>query len=185
MLDITLMFNTSSGHQKIAEAIQQMWKDNLGIDVKLMNQEWKVYLETTKSKDTPQIFRMGWCMDYPDANNFIREVVSVGGSANPGNGGFNYDNPEWEELVKKAAVEKDPAKRLEMYAQAEQTLCDDDPVMIPIYWYTRVTVTKPYIKRTFGAAGHEGYGGAWEICKTSLSAIENSGTAFTVGAVPL
>ena len=42
------MFNTSAGHQKIAEAIQQMWKDNLGLDVKVVNQEWKVYLVTTK-----------------------------------------------------------------------------------------------------------------------------------------
>ena len=53
-LDLTLMFNTSAGHQKIAEAIQQMWKDNLGLDVKVVNQEWKVYLVTTKDpKATP------------------------------------------------------------------------------------------------------------------------------------
>ena len=76
-LDLTLMYNTSSGHQAIAEAIQQMWKDNLGVNVKVVNQEWKVYLDTTKSKDTPQIFRMGWCLDYPDANNFDREVSGL------------------------------------------------------------------------------------------------------------
>ncbi|MCX6071060.1 MAG: peptide ABC transporter substrate-binding protein, partial [Chloroflexi bacterium] len=72
-MDLTLMYNTSSGHQKIAEAIQQMWKTNLGIDVKVTNQEWKVFLETTKDPvATPQIYRMGWCMDYPDENNFLR-----------------------------------------------------------------------------------------------------------------
>jgi oligopeptide transport system substrate-binding protein len=58
-LDLTLMFNTSSGHQKIAEFVQQQWKDNLGINAKLTNQEWKVYLVTTKSEQTPQVFRMG------------------------------------------------------------------------------------------------------------------------------
>ena len=47
-LDLTLMFNTSSGHQRIAEAIQQMWNDTLGVDVKLTNQEWAVYLETIR-----------------------------------------------------------------------------------------------------------------------------------------
>ena len=52
-LDITLMFNTSSGHQKIAEAIQQMWKDNLGLNVKLVNQEWAVYLETITERRHP------------------------------------------------------------------------------------------------------------------------------------
>jgi oligopeptide transport system substrate-binding protein len=61
------MFNTSSGHQAIAEAIQQMWKDTLGVEVKVVNQEWAVYLDTVKSRDTPQIWRLGWCVDYPDA----------------------------------------------------------------------------------------------------------------------
>lgn len=159
-LDLTYMFNTSSGHQKIAEFVQQQWKDNLGVNVKLTNQEWKVYLVTTKSADTPQIFRMGWCMDYPDENNFIREVVAVGGSQNPAKGGvptggFNWKNDKFESIVKQAAVEKDPKKRLELYKQAEQIITVEDPVMIPLYWYTRVTVTQPWIKRTFSVGGHE------------------------------
>ena len=82
-LDITLMFNTSSGHQKIAEWAQQQWKQNLGIDIKLTNQEWKVFLETIKSLDTPQIYRLGWCLDYPDANNFTREVFAAGRLGQP------------------------------------------------------------------------------------------------------
>jgi oligopeptide transport system substrate-binding protein len=81
-LDLTLMFNTSSGHQRIAEAIQQMWKDTLGVNVKLMHQEWAVYLATVRSKDTPQLWRLGWCLDYPDANNFTR-VFIPNGSSNP------------------------------------------------------------------------------------------------------
>ena len=160
-VDLTLMFNTSSGHQKIAEAIQQMWKDTLGLDVKLVNQEWAVYLETVDSLDTPQIFRLGWCLDYPDANNFIREVFASGGNANgvddAGNpsGGVMWYNADFEALVKDAALETDPAKRLDMYSQAEEILVYTDAVMAPIYWYTRVTVTKPYITRTFGVGGHE------------------------------
>ncbi len=166
-LDISLMFNTSSGHQKIAEAIQQMWKENLNLDVKLTNQEWKVYLVTTKSKDTPQVFRMGWCMDYPDANNWVREVMSVNGSMNPAEngepyGGINWKNDKFEELVKQAAVEMDPAKRLDLYSQAEQILCYDDAAIIPIYWYTSVSVTKPWIKRTYSVGGHQRFEN-WEV----------------------
>jgi oligopeptide transport system substrate-binding protein len=82
-LDLTLQYNTSSGHQAIAETIQQMWKDTLGVNVKLVNQEFKVHLVSIKSKDTPQIYRIGWCLDYPDANNFDREVLAVNGSQNP------------------------------------------------------------------------------------------------------
>jgi oligopeptide transport system substrate-binding protein len=161
-MEISLMFNTSAGHQKIAEAIQQMWKNTLGLEVKLTNQEWKVYLNTIKSPETPQIYRLGWCQDYPDANNFIREVFTLGGSANPGDGGVNYVNEEFEALLKKAAIEMDPQKRLEMYAQAEQMLCYDDAAIAPIYWYTSVNVTKPYVKRTYGVGGQQAYE-KWEI----------------------
>ena len=166
-LDITLMFNTSSGHQKIAEAIQQMWKDTLGVNVKLVNQEWKVYLKTIRGKDTPQIWRLGWCQDYPDANNFDREVVVPGGSANPDPegkvGGFAWKNDKYNELVAQAAKETDPVKRTDLYAQAEQILVYEDAVMIPIYWYTRVTVTKPYVQRTFSVLGGLEHIEKWDI----------------------
>jgi oligopeptide transport system substrate-binding protein len=164
-LDLTLMFNTSSGHQKIAEAIQQMWKENLGLDVKLTNQEWKVYLNTIRDpKATPQIWRLGWCQDYADANNFDREVAAKGGSANPKEGGgFNWDNPTYEDLVKQAAAELDPAKRVDLYAQAEDILVKQDAVMIPIYWYTNVTTTKPNIDRTYSVLGGMQHIEKWDL----------------------
>jgi len=169
-LDLTLMFNTSSGHQKIAEAIQAMWKDNLGVDVKLVNQEWKVYLETVKSADTPQIWRMGWCPDYADANNFIREVFALNGSSNPADpkdptkpyGGINLLDEKFEAKVREAAKELDPAKRVELYAEAETMLVWDNAAIIPIYWYSRNTTTKPYVTRTFGSGGQESID-KWDI----------------------
>ncbi len=168
-LDLTLMFNTSSGHQKIAEAIQQMWKDNLGLNVKLVNQEWAVFLQTVRSDETPQIWRLGWCPDYSDANNFIREVMAVNGSSNPDknadgipDGGINWKNDEFEALVLEAARELDPVKRVDLYAEAETLLVDTYAAIIPIYWYTRVTVTKPYVTRTFGSAGQESVD-KWDI----------------------
>ena len=115
------MFNTSEGHRKIAEAIQQMWKETLGLEVKLVNQEWKVYLTTIKGADTPQIYRLGWCLDYADANNFIYEVFALGGSANPSedgetaSGGIFWDksDPLYEAFEAKmidAAKELDPCQ---------------------------------------------------------------------------
>ncbi|HEY5974084.1 MAG TPA: peptide ABC transporter substrate-binding protein, partial [Geobacteraceae bacterium] len=160
-LDLTLMFNTSSGHQKIAEAIAQMWKDNLGVTVKTVNQEWKVYLETVKSKDTPQIWRLGWCQDYPDANNYDKEVFGPNGSANPQNpdgspaGGVMWNDPAFVDLINKAALETDPAKRVDLYAQAEDILVNKDAVIIPIYWYTNLSVTKPYVTRTYAVGGQQ------------------------------
>lgn len=167
-VDITIMFNTSSGHQAIAEAIQQMWASTLGINIQVVNQEWAVYLETVKGLDTPQVWRLGWCLDYPDANNFDKEVFAAGGSSNPTDesgapsGGLMWKNDTYEQLVADAALETDPAKRVEMYAQAEDILVNTDAAIIPIYWYTRVTVTKPYIVRTFSVGGHEFYY-KWDI----------------------
>ena len=162
-LDITLMFNTSSGHQAIAEAIQQMWSSTLGINVQVVNQEFAVYLDTIKSLDTPQVWRLGWCLDYPDANNFDREVFAANGSSNPTDasgapaGGVMWKNDEYERLVNEAAVELDPAKRVDLYAQAEDILVNTDAVIIPIYWYTNLDMTKPYVTRTYSSTGHEAY----------------------------
>jgi oligopeptide transport system substrate-binding protein len=166
-LDITLVFNTSSGHQKIAEAIQQMWKDNLGLNVKVVNQEWKVFLKTIiDPQATPQVWRLGWCQDYPDANNFDREVVTKGGSANPKEGGgFNWLNQTYEDLVVKAAQEQDLAKRVDLYAQAEEIMVKTDAVMIPIYWYTRVCTTKPYVTRTHSVLGGLEHIEKWDITR--------------------
>jgi oligopeptide transport system substrate-binding protein len=166
-LDLTLMYNTLAGHQAIAEAIQQMWKDVLGVNVKLVNQEFAVYLNTVKSKDTPQIWRLGWCLDYPDANNFARENNTVNGSSNPAEngepyGGFNWKNEEYERLVLEAARETDPAKRVELYAQAEQIAMVEDAIMIPMYWYTNLDLTKPYVVRTYSSGGQEAYE-KWDI----------------------
>jgi oligopeptide transport system substrate-binding protein len=166
-LDLTLMFNVGVGHEKIAQAIQQMWKEKLGINVKLASQEWKVYLKTIRDpKATPQIWRLGWCQDYPDANNFTREVFAFGGSANPAEGGgVNWKNDKFEELVVAAAKEMDPKKRVDLYAQAEQILVYEDAVIAPIYWYTRVTCTKPYVKRTFSILGGLEHIEKWDIAK--------------------
>jgi oligopeptide transport system substrate-binding protein len=166
-LDLTLMFNTSSGHQRIAEAIQQMWKDTLGLNVKLVNQEWAVYLATIKGADTPQIFRLGWCQDYPDANNFIRENFDANASSNPytdgkPSGGVFYENPDFFAGLAAAATEGDPAKRVQMYADLEETLVYTDAVIAPIYWYSRNTTTKPYVTRTFSSSGHERFE-KWDI----------------------
>jgi oligopeptide transport system substrate-binding protein len=170
-LDITLMFNTSSGHQRIAEAIQQMWKDNLGMTVNLTNQEWQVFLDTIRDPvATPQIYRLGWCTDYPDANNFTREVFIYGGSANPADGGGiswgtgegSYD--EFERLVIDAAKERDAAARVELYAQAEEILVSTDAAIAPIYWYTLVALTKPYITRTYPVTGHNDFT-LWDTSK--------------------
>jgi oligopeptide transport system substrate-binding protein len=135
--------------------------------VKLVNQEWKVYLKTVRGAETPQIYRMSWCLDYPDANNFIREVFAENGSSNPftdgvPSGGVHYQNDYFNQLLLDAASETDPVKRVELYAEAENILVMEDAVIAPIYWYTRTSLTKPYVTRTFSTGGQE-YFEKWDV----------------------
>ncbi len=150
--EITLMTNQVEGHVKIAEAIQQMWQDALGVKVNLVTQEWKVFLET-RHNDPPQVARNGWCQDYPDADNFLRVVMRSDSTNND----TRWGNPEFDKLVDEAAKETNQAKRKELYTQADKILVEEDVAIAPIYWYTRVEVTKPYVTRTKSMTGHEAY----------------------------
>ncbi|GBD11739.1 Oligopeptide-binding protein OppA [bacterium HR23] len=143
--DVVLMYNTSEGHKRIAEAISAMWKQHLNIDVKVVNQDWAVYLKTL-SQDPPHIWRLGWGADYLDADNWMSVFLS-----DSGNNHTMWKNTRFDALVKQAAREQDPAKRLQLYKEAERLLVQEDAVIAPIYFYTTVQLTKPYLKRTYSA----------------------------------
>lgn len=153
--DITLMYNTSEGHQKIAEFVQQSWRENLGIDVQLANQEWAVYLDTVDT-DAPQVYRLGWCADYPDENNWLLENFhALKGSNSPK---WDPESPaaqRFMELTDGAAASPDPDEREALYREAEQILCADEAIIIPIYYYTRVVTNKPFVQRTYAPLGGE------------------------------
>ncbi|CAM3427223.1 peptide ABC transporter substrate-binding protein [Brevibacillus invocatus] len=131
MPTVTLSYNTSEGHKKIAEAIQDQWKKNLGVDVKLENKEWKVYIEDLHQGNY-QIGRMGWLGDFNDPINFLELYKDKKG----GNNDTNWENPKYKELLNQSALEQDPAKRSAILAEAEQILMDEMPIM-PIYFYTQ------------------------------------------------
>ena len=152
-LGVTLMHNTSEGHALIAAAIQQMWADNLGVEVTVENQEWKVYLDTI-GKDTdidqvPHVFRLGWCADYPDENNWIHEVFNSDEGANR----VRTDNADFNALTVAAGEADDPAEREALYEQAEQMFAEEMVAFAPIYHYTTVNVTHQWLTRNFPPLG--------------------------------
>jgi oligopeptide transport system substrate-binding protein len=137
---ITLSYNTSEAHQKIAQAIQDMWKNNLGVEVTLDNQEWAVYLDKVKSLDY-QIGRMGWLGDFNDAINFLELYRDAKG----GNNDTGWENPEFKELLAKSATEADPEVRQQILKDAESIFMDEMPVA-PIYFYTNNWVQNEKLK---------------------------------------
>ena len=123
-----LLFNTSEAHHTLAVAIQQMWKKELGIDIRLHNQEWKVYLSTREAMEFDSV-RAVWFGDYNDAYTFL----SLGESDN-GNNHTGWEHPEYDTLLKQSTTTTDLEKRKELFQQAEEILIEEMPV-IPIYFY--------------------------------------------------
>jgi oligopeptide transport system substrate-binding protein len=136
---LTILYNTSEAHQKIAEAIQAQWKTNLGIDVELTNQEWGVYLDSRSNGDY-DIARAGWIGDYIDPMTFIDMFVTGGG-----NNDTNWGNAQYDSLVSTAKNSADQSVRMKAMHDAEALLMDEMPVM-PIYHYTRVILVSPKVQ---------------------------------------
>lgn len=136
---LVYLYNTNEGHQNIAQAIQEMWRKNLGINVDLQNQEWKVFQQTRTDKQF-EIARDGWIADYVDPMTFLDLLTS-----NSGNNNCGYASKAYDAKIAAAKKEVDAAKRMQYLHEAEDVLMNDMPV-IPIYFYTNVVCVKPYVK---------------------------------------
>ncbi|HWN80761.1 MAG TPA: peptide ABC transporter substrate-binding protein, partial [Candidatus Udaeobacter sp.] len=123
-----LFFNTSDEHRPIAEVVQQQWQDVLGIHCELRNQEWKVFLASTRALDY-DVSRASWIGDYLDPSSFLD--IFRAGHANNRTG---WANPEYDRILDAAANTRDPGERAALYAQAESLLTSDGPI-IPLYFY--------------------------------------------------
>jgi len=135
-----ILYNTNESHRKIAVAIQQMWKKHLNIDIKLLNQEWKVYLDS-ESIGNYEISRAGWIGDYVDPNNFLDMFLCNGGNNRTG-----WCNAEYDYLIGDIApTAKTHAERLAVFGRAEKLLMDELPV-IPIYTYTSISLVNQAVK---------------------------------------
>ena len=127
--EVEILYNTSEGHRTIAEALQQMWKSGLGIELQLYNQEWKVYLDSLDTLDF-SVARSGWVGVYDDANQFL-EIFTAG---NPNNH-TGWASAEYDELHAASMEEADPAVRMSMLQRLD-TMLVEQAVVAPIYHYT-------------------------------------------------
>ena len=134
-VNLTIMYNTSESHKKIAEAIQQMWNKGLGVNITIENVEFKVKLDREETKDY-QISRSGWVGDYIDPMTFA-DLWLTGAPQNY----VSYSEPEYDALVKEAQTSSDNKLRMDNMKAAEKMLLEDASV-IPIYYYTHPYLAK-------------------------------------------
>ncbi len=135
-LKFELLYNTSEGHKKIATVAAQMWKQKLGVEATLANQEWKVFLES-RGKQNFELARGGWCGDYNEASTFL-DLLTTSSGYNDG----KYSNPEVDKLMQDAKTAEDPNVN---YTRVEEIIADEMP-LIPVYHYTSVFMLNPAIK---------------------------------------
>ena len=124
---VTIGFNTNEDHKRIAENVQAQLKRNLGVEVELKNEEWKVYINSLKV-DPPNMYRMGWVADYPDPDNYMALMTSYSENNRTG-----WKNKAYDELVEMGAAELDKGKRKEIYTKAHKLMMEDEMPAIPFY----------------------------------------------------
>ncbi len=145
MPELNYAYNTNEAHKAIAEYLQQRWKDTLGINVKLSNMDWKVFLQYRHTDDWAKdgdLFRGGWFSDYEDPNNWYNLLWYSKSDPDQYNSG--WQNDQYDQIVSQAAGEQDRGKREQLYGQAEKILADEYP-QIPIYHYGGQTLVRPYV----------------------------------------
>lgn len=124
---IALSFNTNEDHQRIAENVQSQLKKNLGVEVEVKNEEWKVYLANLRG-DPSGLWRLGWLADYPDPDNFMNLMTSYSE-----NNQTKWGNKKFDQLIEKAVSITDLVERKKIYREAQKILVEEDVPVIPIY----------------------------------------------------
>lgn len=136
---VELLYNTQEGHRKVAAAIQEMWRQNLNIDVQVRNLEFKTLLDL-QSRLEYDISRRSWIADYNDPNTFLDMFTTTNGQNNTG-----FSNAPYDRLVESAGRERDPARRMKMLHDAEAILMEELPI-VPIYFYVTKNMWKPNVE---------------------------------------
>jgi len=134
-----ILINTMEGHRLIAQAVQSMWKQHLGIDVGIINQDWQVYLDTQK-RIAYDMSRSAWVGDYMDPMTFL-DMWTTG----HGNNMTGWGNPRYDELIRESGHTGDVDHRFAILKEAETILLNEMPI-IPVYWYARSMLVRPQVK---------------------------------------
>ncbi len=136
---VEILFNTSENHKLVAEAVQEMWRRELGVDARLVNQEQKVVLAARRAGDY-HVLRSNWIGDYIDPSTFL-DIFRT----DSGNNYTGWGHPDYDAALFAAARTADPAARLALFQKAEAILLEQAPI-IPIYWFTHTFLKQPSVK---------------------------------------
>lgn len=159
---ITFDYANTGNNPVIAQFVQEQIKQNLGIEITLQPREPKAHSEAVNKEQYMWAF-YGWGADYPDPDNWLPELFGT----DAGNNHTAYSNPEVDKLMKAALSETDTAKRMQMWAQAQERIVSEAPVVF-MFYNELFFLQKPYVKdieysamTSNTASGFESYNKVW------------------------
>lgn len=141
---LTLCTDASENHRRTALAVADMWREALGIELRLREMEWKVFLAMRRAPQECDLVRLGWSADYLDAAGFLEIFVSH----HPQNT-LGYSSPGFDSLYRAADETVDPRQRAQGLALAESRLLEEGAV-IPLFFRVSKRLVKPRVRGDFG-----------------------------------
>jgi oligopeptide transport system substrate-binding protein len=139
--EITLWYNNNETHQQNVQFIQSTFSQ-IGVQVRLKSLDWAAYLKACDNLE-PDMYRLGWVADIPDADNFLFILLHSSQKGAPGNYS-GYSNPEFDKLVSEARVSLDTEKRIELYKKADRMATEDACWILLNYSMERVLFNTDY-----------------------------------------
>jgi oligopeptide transport system substrate-binding protein len=139
-LRVEIRYNTSENHKKIALAVASMWKQVLGVNTTLVNEEFRVFLQNRAQKVLTEVFRAGWISDYNDPYSFL-EMFRTGHGRND----YGYSNSTYDALLDQIGTERVRARRERLMFEAERMIMAD-AVILPVYTYVTKRLVSPQLR---------------------------------------
>jgi len=138
-LHLRLLFNSNPSIRNTAIIVASMWRETLGIDTELVDEEYRVFLQSRHDKSRWDVARLAWSADFNDASNFLDTLRARSSNNDPG-----YTNTEFDSLLDAAANESDSGRRRELLERSERLMLGDYPV-VPLYFFVSKRLIKPYV----------------------------------------
>ena len=139
-LHLRLLYNSNSAIKRTAIVVASMWKEVLGIETELIDEEYRVFLQSRHDRSRWDVARLAWSADFNDASNFLDTF-----RARSINNDTGYVNPAFDGLLEAASGTSDVSRRRELLESAERLMLTDYP-LVPLYFFVSKRLIKPYVQ---------------------------------------
>ena len=139
-LHLRLLFNSNPAIKHTAIVVASMWREVLGIETELIDEEYRVFLQSRHDRSRWEVARLAWSADFNDASNFLDTLRAHSSNNDPG-----YANAAFDNLLDSAAGNADAGRRRELLEKSERLMLTDYP-LVPLYFFVSKRLVKPYVQ---------------------------------------